>query len=125
MNYVKERRELKRFNIPGARIKYTQEAGFQNSMGYSGNGKLIDISIKGVRFETEHDLSVGAIINLELIISNRPVIKLAGYVLWVIAGNENVLSQAVVQFYTFGEGKEYNSIESMNALEELTNEFVQ
>ncbi|MFC2088246.1 PilZ domain-containing protein, partial [Calditrichota bacterium] len=120
---LQERRSLKRFKILGAKVKYKQEKGFQGSKEYSGEGLLVDLTQNGVRFETHHNLKPGAIVYLDLIIKDKPIIPLTGNILWVAPGNEKTPANAVVQFFAFGDGKDYNLIESKILLEELTKEF--
>jgi len=123
MENFKERRSLKRFTIPDAMVKYKQEKGFQDSMVVSGEGKLMNMTINAVRFETQHVLIPGAIAILELKIIDKESIHVLGNILWVSGAEESTSANAMVQFFPFGTEHGYNTIESKLQLELLNKEF--
>ena len=59
-----DRRKYTRFNVPGAKVKYEQETGFQGSEGFTGLGKMINLTLYAVKFETQHKLTPGAKIQI-------------------------------------------------------------
>ena len=119
MENFRERRNLKRFTIPDAVVKYKQEKGFQGSMDVSGEGKLMNMTVHATRFETQHVLTPGAVAILDLNIKGKDTIHVVGNVLWVSAAEDNSSANAMVQFFPFGTEHGYNTIESKLQLEQL------
>jgi len=119
MENFRERRNLKRFTIPDAVVKYKQEKGFQGSMDVSGEGKLMNMTVHATRFETQHVLTPGAVAILDLHIKGKDTIHVVGNVLWVSAAEDNSSANAMVQFFPFGTEHGYNTIESKLQLEQL------
>ena len=78
-----DRRNYTRFNVPGAKVKYEQEKGFQGSEGFTGFGKMIDLTLYAVKFETQHELTLGAKIQIWIMLDKSQDISLDGNVLWV------------------------------------------
>ena len=76
-----DRRKYTRFNVPGAKVKYIQESGFQGSEEFSGLGKMIDLTIYAVKFETKHNLTPGARIQIWITLDDKKIISLVGDVL--------------------------------------------
>ncbi len=124
MNYYPERRSLSRFTIPGARVKYKQEEGFRGSEALSGEGKLIDISMKAVKFEAQYELFPGALADLEIVINQNQSIPVTGNILWSSEASENTAGITIVQFIRFGNEDGLNMIESKSQLEDLQENFL-
>lgn len=123
MENFRERRNLKRFIIPDAIVKYNQEKGFQGSMDVSGEGKLMNMTVNAARFETQHDLTPGAIATLDICVEGNETIHIFGNVLWVSTENGNLSANAMVQFFSFGTEHGQNTIESKLQLELLNKEY--
>ncbi len=124
MNYYSERRSLNRFTIPGARVKYQQKEGFMGSEALSGEGKLIEISMKTVKFEAQYELFPGALADLEIVINQNQSIPVTGNILWSSEASENTSGLAMVQFIRFGNENGLNMIESKSQLEDLQENFL-
>ena len=123
MENFQERRNLKRFTIPDAMVKYKQEEGFLGSMAVSGEGKLMNITVNAVRFETQHVLIPGAVAILELNIKGKESIHVLGNILWVSGAEESTSVNAMVQFFPFSTEHGHNPIESKLQIEMLNKEF--
>ena len=123
MENFRERRNLKRFTIPDAIVKYKQEEGFQGSMAVSGEGKLMNMTVNAARFETQHVLTPGAVAILELYIKDRESFHVLGNILWVSAAEKSAFANAMVQFFPFSTEQGHNTIESKLQLEILNKEF--
>jgi hypothetical protein len=123
MENIRERRNFKRFAIPNATVKYNQEEGFHESKAVSGMGKLMNISVNAVRFETQHVLVPGAVTILELNVKGKEPIHILGNILWVSGYDNSTSTNAIVQFFPFGIEHGYNTIESKLQLELLNKEF--
>ena len=124
MDYYPERRSLSRFTIPGAKVKYKQEEGFRGSKAISGEGKLIDISLKAVKFEAQYELFPGALVDIEIVINPNQTIPVTGNILYSSETNENTPGITIVQFIRFGNEDGLNMIESKSQLEELQEKFL-
>jgi len=118
-----DRRKYNRFNVPGAKVKYIQETGFQDSEGFSGLGKMIDLTLYAVKFETNHELTPGAKIQIWITINDNKIIPLVGNVLWAFSEKNNESKNATVEFSAFANEKGFNSLESKQALEQLSEKY--
>ena len=123
MENFRERRNLKRFAIPDAIVKYQQEKGFQGSMDVSGEGKLINMTVHAARFETQHLLTPGAIAILDLHIKGKESIHVLGNILWVSKSENGSAANAMVQFFPFSTEQGHNTIESKLRLEKVNKKF--
>jgi hypothetical protein len=74
-----DRRKYTRFNVPGAKVKYDEEKDFQGSEGFTGLGKMIDLTIYAVKFETQHKLTPGAKIQIWITLDDNKNIPMVGY----------------------------------------------
>jgi len=124
MAVLKERRAFPRFKIPNAKITFLQEEGFQGAGSVSGEGVLDDCSLRGIRFITKIKLQPGAKIKLELSVPSQEPIKLDGNIIWCSSLSYKNRTIAVVELAPFGEGKGYNSIEALNDLEKIADEYL-
>ncbi len=123
MENISERRNLQRFTIPDATVIYKQEEGFQESKAVSGVGKLMNMTVNAVRFETQHVLVPGAVAILELNIRGKDPIHVLGNILWVSSAEKSTSANAMVQFFPFSTEHGHNTIESKLQLEILNKEF--
>jgi uncharacterized OB-fold protein len=123
MENFRERRNLKRFTIPDAIVKYEQEKGFQESLDVSGEGKLINMTVNAARFETQHLLTPGAVAILDLHLKGKESIHVLGNILWVSPAEKSKFANAMVQFFPFSTEQGHNTIESKLQLELLNKEY--
>ena len=66
MSSFVERRILERFHVPNAIVKYKIDSLFSDQIPTEGKGDLIDLTVKGVRFESEEEFSAGARLSIEI-----------------------------------------------------------
>jgi PilZ domain-containing protein len=118
-----DRRKYTRFNVPGAKVKYDEEKDFQGSEGFTGLGKMIDLTIYAVKFETQHKLTPGAKIQIWITLDDNKNIPMVGNVLWIFSEKNNHPKNATVGFNAFSKEKGFNSIESKKALEYLSEQY--
>ena len=115
VNYY-ERRNLDRFEIPGAYVTYNTSDGQFNTL------PMFDISIGSIRFRYIGNLSKGYELTFGLLIPSKEKISLKGTIIQI---NKDIPEQkdfVVVQFAPFGTDSRYNSLYSHDQLNEL---FVQ
>ena len=124
MELKKDRRYLDRFEIPGAKVIYKQREGFHGAKAVSAQTPLIDLTYISCRFEVNHTLQPGAIVELQILISGKRKIKVVGYIVWVSDAQSGRPSMAVVQFFPFGTDKRYNSLHSLKQLKKLSAQYL-
>jgi len=124
MAILVERRAFPRFKMPGTRVVFHQEEGFQGSKVVSDEGLMEDCSLKGVRFETENELKPGAKIKLELVIPGKDIIAIMGNIIWTSNSPDKNKTYTVVEFAPFGEGKGYNPLIVKNDLIKIAEEYL-
>jgi len=122
MSSFVERRILERFHVPNAIVKYHLEAIFSDQLPLEGKGKLIDLTVKGVRFETEEEVKAGSRLNLEIILENEERIPLIGNVVWTKDLGDGTIN-SVVEFIDFDDDDQFNSYDSLEKLEALEKEY--
>jgi len=123
MSLFVERRRLERFQIPDARVKYRLEARFADEIPLEGEGDLIDLTIKGVRFESEQVLKSGSRLNIDIIIPHEEPIELIGNVVWTKKLDKNGVINSVLEFIEFDDEPGFNTFESLERLEDLEREY--
>jgi len=90
-----ERREFKRFQIEGGKVKYGLSEGQESIV------KLGDLSKTSCRFHLAEKLVNGYLLDLEIMIPSHDAIKLSGRVVWTSIARESQPAQAAVQFAPF------------------------
>jgi len=124
MELKKDRRYLDRFKIPGAKVIYKQREGFQGAKSVSARTPLIDLTHISCRFEVNHTLQPGAIVDLQILVSGKRKIKVVGYIVWASEAQLGRPSMAVVQFYSFGTDRRYNTLHSLKQLKKLSAQYL-
>jgi len=121
-SYV-ERRILERFHVPNTKVEYKLESLFSDQIPVEGEGELIDLTVKGIRFESEEEFRAGARLNIEIIISDEERISLIGNVVWTKRLDLNGKINSVVEFIDFDDDPEFNDYESLEKLEALEKQY--
>ena len=123
MSSFVERRILERFHVPNAIVKYKLEALFSDQLPVEGKGELIDLTVKGVRFETDEEIKAGSRLNIEIVLDDDEKIPLIGNVVWTKRLDINGKINSVVEFIDFDNDPEFNSYDSLEKLEALEKEY--
>lgn len=123
MSSFVERRILERFHVPNAIVKYKLEALFSDQLPVEGKGELIDLTVKGVRFETDEEIKAGSRLNIEIVLEDDEPIPLIGNVVWTKRLDINGKINSVVEFIDFDDDPEFNSYDSLEKLEALEKEY--
>jgi len=76
-----------------------------------------------VKFETNHELTPGAKIQIWITVGEKKIIPLVGNVLWAFSEKNNESKNATVEFSAFANEKGFNSLESKQALEQLSEKY--
>ena len=123
MTSMVERRRLERFHVPNSYVKYQQEVLFNDQLPIEGKGDLVDLTVKGVRFETDQELSSGATLNIEIFVPEEEPINLVGHIVWTKKLDGNGIVNSVVEFVDFDDEPGFNSNESLEQLEALEEQY--
>lgn len=123
MTSLVERRRLERFHVPNTQVLYKQEVLFNDQLPFEGKGDLVDLTVKGVRFESDHILSSGATLNIEINVPNEDPIFLIGNVVWTKKLDKNGIVNSVVEFIEFDDEPGFNSYKSLEQLEALQEQY--
>jgi hypothetical protein len=123
MSSFVERRILERFHVPNAIVKFKLEALFSDQLPVEGKGELIDLTVKGVRFETDEEIKAGSRLNIEIVLDDDERIPLIGNVVWTKRLDINGKINSVVEFIDFDDDPEFNSYDSLEKLEALEKEY--
>jgi len=123
MSDYKERRNYPRVEVKGASVVYKKRNGFDLLSSYSLHMPMKDLAKGGVCFETESYLDKGITINMKLDIPGEKKIQMKGTIVWTANITNNGRTFAGVQFLPFGKGKRYNSFESWEKLDQITNRY--
>lgn len=118
-----ERRRLERFHVPNARVAYKLESLFSDQIPTEGEGKLIDLTVKGVRFESEEEFKAGVRLNIEILVPGEEVIPLIGNIVWTRKLDEKGTINSVIEFIEFDDDPEFNSTDSLEKLEALEKQY--
>ena len=116
MSSFVERRILERFHVPNAIVKFKLEALFSDQLPVEGKGELIDLTVKGVRFETDEEIKAGSRLNIEIVLDDDERIPLIGNVVWTKRLDINGKINSVVEFIDFDDDPEFNSYDSLEKL---------
>ncbi|KPL14752.1 MAG: hypothetical protein AMS23_00215 [Bacteroides sp. SM1_62] len=126
MSLNQDRRNLVRFKIPGAKVRYKQHKGFREAEEASGVMAVVDITRISIRFEAKDFLYPGSLIDLELIIpGKKKSIKVKGNIVWSSEATSDQPGYAVVQFLPFGSDERYNTMEAHEQLRKLSEEYME
>jgi len=119
MNYIIDRRNTERYQIPGSQVLYK-----------AGDGRVFlspikDLSYYSVCFEVENDFLRGETVDLRIIMPGKESISVKGNIVWSSFKSSENGSYATVQFLPFGTDEKYNSMETLYKLKELVNIYQQ
>ena len=119
MTDFKERRNYPRVRVEGAQVAYKRKAGFDLFNRYSPTLQMKDLAKGGICFETGLQLERGLIVEIKLALPGEKTINVKGKIVWS-EDSEDGNTFAGVQFLPFGKGKQYNSFECWEKLEDIT-----
>jgi hypothetical protein len=123
MERKRERRHLERFEVPGAKVLYKQGKGFHLFERYTGPLPLKDITKNGACIAVDGPVEKGTLLKIEVQLPNQQKFRIKGHVVWT--SYPKAPSHAGVQFLPYGQGKKYNSFDSHELLERLTQEYLE
>jgi hypothetical protein len=123
MSEKSERRSLNRIEIPSAEIFYKPKKRLNILTILIGPTDLINISKSGACFISKNPINKGSDVLLKIVLPIKDPIILKANTVWTSANHEPGQMLVGVQFTPFGEGKRYNSFETMKELEQLYSSY--
>ncbi len=111
-----ERRQLDRFVIKGAVVKFYSKDGSSNLI------ELTDISKSSIRFKINGEFNKGDMPDFELFIPLKEKILLKGIIIRKTENDCEMGDCFIVQFAPFGSDERYNSSASYKQISELIEE---
>jgi hypothetical protein len=119
MDERRERRNLERLQIEGAKISLRRERSVNLLERYSEPFPVKDMTWSSVRFLTDRLLQTGEVVELEIIVPGERKIHVRGHLVWTSAQANGEEHYAVVQFLPFGNEKPYNPMKYKEILKRL------
>jgi hypothetical protein len=119
MEWRKDRRNLERLEIEGAKISLRREKSVNILERYSEPYPVKDITWSSVRFITNRLLQTGEAVELELIVPGERKIHVRGHLVWTSTEENSHEHYAVVQFLPFGNEKPYNPLKYKEILKKV------
>ena len=118
-----ERRSCRRFEIPDTKVRYKKNGLLGFFKGFSEPSPLLNISKGGLAFFCEEKLGKGKKIMLELLAPNETPLNLRARVRWQGHPAGKVTTVVGVQFMPFGSGNSWNSLETLEVLKRLDEQY--
>lgn len=118
MTENKDRRSLKRFEIPNTSVVCKKEEGFKILNRYSNISIMENLSKSGICIKLKNGINIGDRLKLELKIPGDNRLHIKGRVRWK-AHKEGEFNIIGIQFEPFGKGKSFNSLTSLEKLREM------
>ena len=118
-----ERRICRRFEVPGAVVRYKRPWYPFREDGFPC--RLLNLSKGGVALECHERLTLGKKIVVRLIVPGADPIKLRGWVRWYGYSTDEMTVAAGVEFRPFGIGLGGNSLEALDRLRELDKKYAE
>lgn len=125
MNQNSERRQFRRFEIPGGKVTYKKNAGTSKLKNFSGEYQLLNIGLGGLQILCDREFRNGEEIVLQIHVPKEKDIILYSKVVWQ---NPVPLSSDIIvgfEFKPFSVGKGMNSPETMNVLRRLYSRYME
>lgn len=123
MTKIKERRSLRRFNIPGSIVLYKKEKGIKLLQRYSSSPNLVNLTKSGLCIQIKNGINSGDRLKVHLEFPGDGKIEVKGRVRWKNTANEK-FNEIGIQFEPFGEGKKFNSVECLEKLREISEQYL-
>lgn len=114
-----ERRKCRRFQIPGAEIKYQRERLAFSSKRFSRALPVLDMSKGGLAFLCGEKIKRGKKLILQMLMPNESPLALRARVRWQGKEWNNSDITTGVEFMPFGNRRKWNSFETLDVLREL------
>jgi len=119
MEGKKDRRNLERLEIEGAKISLRREKSVNLLERYSEPYLVKDITWSSVRFITNRLLQTGETVEIELLVPGEKKIRVRGHLVWTSTQEKSQEHYAVVQFLPFGNERPYNPIKYKDLLKRV------
>lgn len=114
-----ERRALNRFSVPGSMVLYKKDERMKIFQRFSNLSELKNMSKSGVCMKVKNGIKKGERLQLQLVFPDEDKVEIKGHVRWKLPENDGY-NNVGIQFAPFGNGKNLNSVSSLEKLRELS-----
>ncbi len=118
-----EKRTCHRFEVPGSSLMY-KKIGLLFNKPYIPAVRLYNISKGGVAFACDEELKTDKEMIIKISIPNEKDLELLAIVLWQRDSSDGISLATGVSFAAFGTGPNTNSMDILNILRRLDEQYV-
>jgi hypothetical protein len=118
-----ERRKCRRFEVPGAQVKYKKIGLFAFLKTFSKEHPMLNLSKGGLAFLSQVKFSFGEKLLIQLLVPNESPLVLLARVRWQGKPSINNSMITGAEFLPFGNNKYWNPIEALEVLRRLDKEY--
>ncbi len=119
----KDRRALRRFEIPDTNVICKKEEGLKLFNRYSNVSILENLSKCGVCLKLKDGINIGDKLKLQMNIPGEDNLEVKGHVRWK-SHKEGEFNRIGIQFEPFGKGKYLNPLSSLEKLREIQQQHI-
>jgi len=120
-----DKRAFDRMQIPGASVIFRKKNKLGFFERFSKPMELFNITKSGVCFASDKKFYTGENVCIDIIIPGEKELRLYGNIKWM---SEDMVTEACLigaQFSAFGQGRNYNSLKSLDRLRTLHQNYGQ
>ncbi len=118
-----EKRKCRRFEIPGAEVKYKKLGLLILIKGFSKPCPVLNVSKGGLAFMCEKKLRRGMKLMVQLLVPNEIPLNLRAKVQWQGESAGTVFRTLGVQFMPFGPRRNWNPVDALDVLGRLDEQY--
>jgi len=118
-----ERRKCRRFQVPGAEVRYKKDRNIFSSSRFSRALPVLDMSKGGLAFLCNKKLRSGTKLVMQLDLPDESSLTLHGRVRWQGEKWLGADTNTGIEFMPFGDRKGGNSMEALDVLRQLDDTY--
>jgi hypothetical protein len=111
--------------IPGASVVFRKKNKLGFFERYSKPMELFNITKSGVCFASDKKFDAGENVCIDIIIPGEKELRLYGNIKWISGDMATEARLIGAQFSAFGQGRNYNSLKSLDRLRSLHHDYGQ
>ena len=125
MTEKSDKRAFDRIRIPGASVIYRKKNKLGFLERFSKPMQLHNITKSGVCFASDKKFDMGESVCIDINIPGEKELRLYGIIKWINEDHSGEECLIGAQFSAFGEGRDYNSLKSLDRLRTLQKKYGQ
>jgi len=118
-----EKRKCRRFEIPGAEVKYKKIGLLSLNKNFSEACPVLNVSKGGLAFMCEKKFRSGTKLMVQLLAPNEIPLNLRAKVQWQGESAGTVFRTLGIQFMPFGPRRGWNPVEALDVLGKLDEQY--